>query len=194
MGAKILKYKRCLHCGAVNYYQDEVCRRCEGDIRLDKKRAISTSLAFLLSAIFFYIPANLFPILNTSKFAQTQGSTIIGGVIELWKEGDYPVAIIIFLASVLIPIIKFFVLFYLLYAVYKGSCESGKVKLYHIMEIMGPWSLIDVFVVMVLVGLIHFNSVSVIPGVGATSFALMVLFTILSAKALDPRLIGEECE
>jgi len=162
-----LKYKRCLECGAVNYYESDTCRRCKDDITLDKKSSLSKALAFLLSAIFFYIPANIFPILNTSKFAQTQGSTIIGGVFQLWEEGDYPVAIIIFIASVLIPIIKFLVLFYLIYAVYKGSCGEKKVKLYYLMEIIGPWSLIDIFVVMVLVGLVHFNSVSIIPGVGS---------------------------
>ena len=189
-----MRYVRCPHCGAVNYKQ-KFCRRCEQNIEINKAKSLSRSIAFLISALIFYIPANIFPILQTSKFSKLEGSTILQGVIQLWNSGDYPVAIIIFLASIMIPIIKFIILIYLIFSIQYGECKSisQKIKLYHLIEITGPWSLIDVFVVIVLVALIHFKSISIIPGVGATSFALMVVFTILSSSSIDERLLGENC-
>jgi len=187
-------YTRCHKCGAVNYKKSYSCRRCDTTLALDKKRSLSLSFAFLLSGLIFYIPANIYPVLQTSKFASTEGSTIFGGMLELWHEGEYPVAVIIFLASIMIPIIKFVILIYLIFSIkfklYKN--KKDKIKLYRLIEYSGPWSLIDVFVVVILAGLIHFKSISIIPGIGATSFAVMVFFTILSAMSLDVRLLGED--
>ena len=171
------------------------CRRCSLDIRLDKKRSLHMSLAFLIAAIAFYIPANIYPILQTSKFSHTSGSTIFEGVMDMWISGDYPIALIIFIASILIPLLKFLVLLYLVFTIGTKSCKSIKqrVQLYHLIEATGPWSLIDVFVVVVLVALIHFKNIVIIPGVGVSSFALMVVCTILSSSMLDERLLGAEC-
>ncbi len=190
-----MKYIRCPYCGAVNHKQ-KFCVRCNQNIELNKSKSLSKSIAFLISALVFYIPANIFPILQTSKFAKVEGSTILEGVIQLWNSGDYPVSIIIFVASIMIPIIKFIILIYLIINIGFGWCKGirQKIKLYHLIEITGPWSLIDVFVVIVLVALIHFKSISIIPGMGATSFALMVIFTILSSISIDERLLGESCE
>jgi len=186
-------YKRCHKCGATNYKENHICRRCDTFLGVDKKKSLSLSIAFLISGLIFYIPANIYPVLQTSKFASMEGSTIFGGMLELWHEGEYPVAIIIFLASIMIPIIKFVILIYLIISIkfklYKN--KKDKIRLYHLIEYSGPWSLIDVFVVVILAGLIHFKSVSIIPGIGATSFAIMVFFTILSAMSLDIRLLGE---
>ena len=189
-----MRLVRCPVCGATNYDESR-CYRCGAKVRLDKRGSLSKAAAFLIAALIFYIPANIYPILKTAQFADTRGSTIIEGVIELWHSGDYPVALIILFASVMIPILKFLILIYLIVAIAKGSCKSveQKVRLYHLIEITGPWSLIDVFVVVILVALIHFHSVTIVPGPGATSFALMVLLTLLASKSLDPRLIGENC-
>ena len=189
-------YQRCHKCRAVNYKKDLICRRCDAVLKLDKKRSLSYSFAFWISGLIFYIPANIYPVLKTSKFASINGSTIFGGMLELWHSGEYPVAIIIFLASIMIPIIKFVILIYLIISIkfklYKN--KRDKIRLYHLIEYSGPWSLIDVFVVVILAGLIHFKSVSIIPGIGATSFAIMVFFTILSAMSLDVRLLGEDLD
>jgi len=188
------RYTRCHKCGATNLKECELCRRCDSSLGLNRKKTLSISFAYLISGLIFYIPANIYPVLKTSQFASTTGSTIFGGMLELWHDGEYPVAVIIFLASIMIPIIKFLILIYLIFSIkfnlYKN--KEDKIKLYHFIEYSGPWSLIDVFVVVILAGLIHFKSVSIIPGIGATSFAIMVFFTILSAMSLDVRLLGED--
>ncbi len=187
---------RCNHCGATNLKSAKQCRRCSLSVKLDRAVSLQKSIAFLIASILFYIPANLYPILKSSQFGNVQGSTIIEGVLQMWHHGDYPVAAIIFIASVLVPLAKFAILFYLIAAIALQRCSriDQKVRLYYLIEITGPWSLIDVFVVVLLAALIHFSNVAIIPGIGVTSFALMVFLTILSARSLDVRLLGENCE
>jgi len=187
------KYIRCKRCGATNGKADDRCRRCGCKSVKVSKNSLSLSFAFWLSGLIFYFPANIYPILSSSKFGHLTQNTIIGGMLELWRSGDYPVAIIIFLASVMIPIIKFIVLAYLIasikFKLYKN--KKDKIRLYHLIELSGPWSLIDVFVVIILASLIHFKNIAIIPGIGATSFAVMVFFTILSSFSLDERVLGD---
>jgi paraquat-inducible protein A len=134
--------------------------------------------------------------LQSSQLGRVQGSTILEGVLQLWEHGDYPVALVIFVASILVPLAKFVILFYLIASIALKRCKKieQKVRLYYLIEITGPWSLIDVFVVVILAALIHFSNIAIIPGIGVTSFALMVFLTILSARSLDVRLLGENCE
>ena len=191
-----MQWLRCPYCGATNDREDRWCGRCGLEITLDIQGSLHKSLAYLLAAVIFYIPANLYPILQTTKFSNVEGSTIIGGVIQMWAEGDYPVAIIIFVASVLIPLVKILILLYLLFTIWRRRCKNfgQEILLYHLIELTGPWSLIDVFVVVLLVALIHFQSIAIIPGIGASSFALMVFFTLMASYALDERILGEICE
>ncbi len=190
-----MRYIRCRFCGAVNYRRDKECRRCGFDITLDKNASLQKATAFLIAAVIFYIPANIYPILKSSTFSKVSGSTIIEGIFELMAHGDYPVAIIILIASVLVPVAKFIILAYLILSIKYGNCDSveKKVRLYHLIEITGPWSLIDVFVVIILTALIQFKSITIIPGFGVSAFALMVFLTILSSYSLDERLLGDEC-
>jgi len=114
--------------------------------------------------------------------------------MHLWEAGSYPIAIIILLASVFVPILKFIFIIYLLIAT-KYSVKSSMVdkhKLFYITEVIGSWSMVDVFVVAILSVLIHFSAVQIIPGTGATAFAMMVFFTILSALSFDTRLIKKQ--
>ncbi len=191
-----MRWLRCPYCGATNDREDRWCGRCALEITLDIQGSLHKSLAYLVTAIIFYIPANLYPILQTTKFSNVEGSTIIGGVIQMWAEGDYPVAIIIFTASVLIPLVKILILLYLIFTIWRRRCKNfgQEILLYHLIELTGPWSLIDVFVVVLLVALIHFQSIAIIPGIGASSFALMVFFTLMASYALDERILGEICE
>jgi len=184
------KYVRCPHCGATNYEDFEYCYRCNLKIKKNYS-SIYTSFAFLITALIFYIPANLYPILQSNKLFKTIDSTIIGGIFTLWEDGDYPIAVIVFLASVLIPILKFVILFYLIFTVKNKKNISLKKRLYKFIEISGPWSLLDVFVVFVLGSLIHFQYVSVIPQKAALYFLLMVIFTVLAAMSFDERLLSE---
>ncbi len=186
---------KCPYCEATNENSTR-CGRCGLYIGLERTASLHKSLAYLIAAIIFYIPANIYPVLQTSKFAATHGSTIFEGVVQMWRSGDYPVAIIIFTASIFIPLAKFGVLLYLNYTLARCAPKNvrRRIFLYHLIELTGPWSLIDVFVVLILVALIHFQNIAIIPGIGVSSFALMVVLTILSANAIDPRILGEQCE
>jgi len=187
---------RCPVCEAVNIRNGEKiqCRRCDSWIDAHPKLSLSKSWAYLITAIIAYIPANLYPMLITKQFGTTQESTIIGGVIQLWEHGSYPIALIIFFASIMIPILKFLILIYLLISVKYPIGKDRKVnkhKLYYLTELAGPWSMVDVFVVAILAALIHLSHVEIIAGTAATAFALSVFFTLLAAHAFDESLIKE---
>ncbi len=190
------KLIRCHICEAVNIDKGGKirCRRCNEKIHDYKKISFHKTVAFLITAIILYIPANLYPILITKKFGILNESTILGGVMHLWEAGSYPVAIIILLASVFVPILKFIFIIYLLIST-KYNVKSSlidKHKLFYITEVIGSWSMIDVFVVAILSVLIHFSAIEIVPGAGATAFALMVFFTMLSALSFDTRLIKKK--
>ncbi len=189
-------YIRCPYCESVNIDSEDVlyCRNCKNKIGDKKEFNLHTSWAMLITAMIFYVIANIYPILVINKFGITSENTIIGGVIALWEEGSYPISIIIFTASVFVPLLKFILILYILLNYkkpQKGSRKIDQAKLYHITEVIGPWSMIDVFVVAILAGVVHMSSVKITAGVGATAFVLMVFFTMLSAMAIDIRLIKE---
>ena len=190
------KLIRCPVCGAVNIdkYQNNNCRRCAASLDHRKGFSIQKSWAFLITAMIAYIPANIYPMLITKQFGSEQGNTLLGGVVMLWEHGSYPIALIIFVASILIPLLKFLILIYLLISVKYPIGKDTKVnkhKLYYLTEIIGPWSMIDVFVVAILAALIHLVNVHIIAGTAATAFAISVFFTLLAAQAFDQRLIRE---
>jgi len=186
----------CPICSAVNIDKgkENSCRRCGSAIYHHRHFSTEKSWAFLLTAIIAYIPANLYPMLVTNQFGSQEGSTILGGVILLWEHGSYPISLIIFFASIMIPVMKFLILLYLLISVKYPMGKDRKVnkhKLYYMTEVVGPWSMIDVFVVAILAALIHLSSVSILAGTAATAFAISVFFTLLAAHAFDETLIKE---
>ena len=190
------KYIRCPYCESVNLDEGEVvyCRNCKNRISGKKEINLQNAWALLIAAMIFYVIANINPILVVVKFGVVTENTIFGGVLALWEEGSYPIATIIFLASIFVPLLKFILILYILLNYKKPSQGSKKVdqmKLYHITEIIGPWSMVDVFVVAILSGVIHMNNIKIVAGVGATAFVLMVLLTMLSAMSIDVRLIKE---
>ena len=190
------KLIRCPICDAVNIDKgkENRCRRCDSAIYHHKKFSTEKSWAFLITAMIAYIPANIYPMLITSAFGKQDGSTILGGVVLLWELKSYPVAIIIFFASIVIPVMKFLILIYLLISVKYPIGKDKKVnkhKLYYMTEVIGPWSMIDVFVVAILAALIHLTSVEILAGTAATAFAISVFFTLLAAHSFDERLIKE---
>ncbi len=188
------RYISCKVCKAVNECDPEnqiYCRRCGCKIYESKNKHFQLSLAFLITAMILYIPANMFPILKTYTLGIERDNTILGGVISLWEHGSYPIAIIVFLASIVVPLLKFAILLILLFWI-RLKLKIGfvtKHKLYILAEIIGPWSMIDVFVVAILSALIHFNIAKIKPGIATTSFALSVVFTMLSAISFDKRIL-----
>ena len=190
------KLIRCPVCGAVNIDKGKKnrCRRCTSAIYHHRSFSTEKSWAFLITAMIAYIPANLYPMLITKQFGTEEGNTLLGGVVMLWEHGSYPIAMIIFVASILIPVLKFLVLIYLLISVKYPIGKDTKVnkhKLYYMTEVIGPWSMIDVFVVAILAALIHLANIEIIAGTAATAFAISVFFTLLAAHAFDERLIKE---
>ena len=188
---------RCPVCEAVNRDRegDIYCHRCGSRIFRNPKLTTSRAWAFLVTALILYVPANLYPILINEQFVSREGNTIIGGIILLWEEGSYPIALIILVASVLVPILKFIVLLYLLISANLKKHRYTKVdqhKLHYMTEIIGPWSMVDVFVVAILTGLVHVGTIRVVAGAGATAFVLMVLFTMFAALSIDTRLFKEK--
>jgi len=140
-----------------------------------------------------YVPANLYPMLRTRTLFQTQEDTIVGGAIELIHHHSYGIAAIILIASVVIPIGKFMAIAFLALSVSRaGTIRSNQQRhrLYEIVEYIGRWSMIDVFVVAILSSLVQLNALAAInPGPASLFFALSVIFTMLSAQSFDPRLI-----
>jgi len=191
------KLIRCPVCDAVNIDKNRrnSCRRCGSAIYHHKGFSTEKSWAYLITAIIAYIPANLYPMLVTNAFGTEDASTILGGVVLLWELGSYPVAMIIFFASIMIPVIKFLILLYLLISVKYPLGKDKKInkhKLYTMTELVGPWSMIDVFVVAILAALIQLSSVEIVAGTAATAFAVSVFFTLLAAHAFDETLIKGE--
>ena len=186
-------YIACPVCEAVNIDSGEevICRRCRHKVYHEKYKSYQRSWAFLITALILYVPANIYPILITRQLGHSEENTIIGGIISLWEHGSYPIALIILFASVFVPIVKFIMLLYLLIAV-KIDTSASKVdkhKLFYITEIIGPWSMVDVFVVAILATLVQYTYVSILPGLASTAFALMVIFTMLAAHSFDVRMI-----
>ncbi|RUM74838.1 MAG: paraquat-inducible membrane protein A [Sulfurovum sp.] len=184
----------CPVCSAVNIDRGKRnrCRRCNSAIYQHRQFSTEKSWAYLITAMIAYIPANIYPMLISKQFGTVDGSTILGGVVLLWEHGSYPIAMVIFFASIIIPLMKFMILIYLLISVKYPIGKDKKIdkhKLYFMTEMIGPWSMIDVFVVAILAALIQLSNIEIVAGTAATAFAISVFFTLLSAHAFDERLI-----
>lgn len=184
----------CHICGKLSPVIEEHCPRCHSHLHLRKPNSLTRTVAFLCSAIALYIPANLLPIMVIDGVGGSQSSTILSGVILFWNTGSYPVAIIIFTASVVIPILKVSAIIWLCLAA-SGKMRSSPrqhTKLYHLTEVLGRWSMVDVFVVAILITLVRLGALMVIkPGPAAISFAGVVILTMFSAMSFDPRLLWD---
>lgn len=173
------------------------CPRCGSAMHLRKKDSIQRTLALLVTACLLYIPANIFPIMYTDQLGKTEASTILGGVILLIDLGSVPVAMVIFIFSVMVPSGKLMAMFYLVWTVEHHSPLDGRKRtiMYRVTEFIGKWSMVDVFVVAILVALVHLGGLLVIrPGVAALSFAGVVIVTMIAAESFDSRLIWDNME
>ncbi len=186
---------RCENCDAINTLRNDRCICCNMNIEPRKKHSLQRCLAFLMAAIIMYIPANTLPIMITEYMGSSSPSTIMDGVIYMWQTGSYPIAIIIFVASVLVPIMKIGILLSLCYCIkfHRNKSTKYKTKLYHITEFIGKWSMVDVFVVAIMTALIQMGSLMTIyPGAASLSFCLVVILTMLSANSFDSRYLWDQ--
>ena len=166
-------------------------------MHLRKNDSIQRTLALLFTACLLYIPANMYPIMYTDQLGTTEPSTILGGVILLIDLGSVPVALVIFVFSVLVPSGKLMAMFYLVWTVERHSPLAPRQRsaMYRVTEFIGKWSMVDVFVVAILVALVHLGGLLVIrPGVAALCFAGVVIVTMIAAESFDPRLIWDKME
>lgn len=187
----------CTRCGRVHPRGAASCRRCGAPLASRDTASISRVWAWLVAGIVVYIPANIYPMLLTTTLGRTTENTIVGGVIELFDHGSWGVALVVFAASVLIPIGKFVAIAYLALSVRSPVVirGHGRQRLFEVVEFIGRWSMIDVFVVAILAALVQLDFVATVnPGIAAVSFALSVAFTMLSAQSFDPRLIWDAYE
>ncbi len=185
----------CHVCGKASSAALHRCPRCEAPIHVRKPDSLQRTIALLLTAVVLLLPANILPIMHTENLGRVTPSTILGGVVLLWEEGAYPIALVILIASVVVPIAKILILSTLVLGVARASTASphDRARLYKVTEMVGRWSMIDVFVVAILVALINLGDLLTIrPGNAALAFAGVVVSTILAAGSFDPRLIWDQ--
>ena len=160
-------------------------------------------MALVIAAFIFYIPANLYPVMTIELLGRPDPNTILTGVQELFQSGMWEIGLLVFSASILVPLLKLIGLSYLLLCVWRsrnGARVDGKVRrdrtrLYRTIEFIGRWSMLDMFLVSMLVALVRFGAIaSIEPGIGATSFALVVVITMFAAESFDPRLLWDDLE
>jgi paraquat-inducible protein A len=188
----------CRICGlAVSRASLEVDRRCPRcQSRVEHRTPFSTemTLAWLIAGIVFYIPANLLPVMHTSGLLGDADSTILGGIFEFWRAGDWDIALLIFTASVAVPFTKFIAIGLLLFSVRNNSRweQHQRTALYRVVEFIGYWSMLDVIVVALTSALMQFQVLGTAePRAGIAFFCAVVVVTMLSALSFDPRLIWD---
>jgi paraquat-inducible protein A len=189
----------CSTCGLLSRMTDEQegwpCPRCETPLHRRVPQSITRTWAFLIASVMLYIPANLLPIMATSTVLGTDNHTILGGVAELWTGGTPELAIIVFIASIAVPLLKIGSLTLLVITAQRESTwrQEERTRLYRIVEIVGHWSMLDVFVVVLLAAMVRFGALAgVQPGIGLLAFGGVVILTMFASMSFDPRLIWQD--
>ena len=170
------------------------CPRCGGGLERRQHNSIQYTWALVIAAAICYIPANVLPVLTTNALGSSESDTIMGGVLLLYNTGSWPLALIVLIASVMVPLGKLIALSYLLISVQRGSIKNNhdRTRLYRVVEFIGRWSMLDVFVDTFTVALIQLQPLmSVEPGMGVLFFAGVVVLTMIAAETFDPRLIWD---
>jgi paraquat-inducible protein A len=177
--------------------EGQPCPRCGAKLHHRKPDSLARTWAFLLSAYILYIPANLLPVMVTQSILGTQQDTILSGVIYLWLSGSHLLAGIVLIASIIVPLLKMLILTLLLVSVHMRSTWRlrQRTKLYGLVEVIGRWSMLDIFVVALLASLVRAGALAtIIPGGGALAFASVVVLTMLASLSFDPRLLWDSLE
>jgi paraquat-inducible protein A len=188
----------CTTCGLLSRPADSAkpgyCPRCGAMLVWRRQHSLQYTWALVIAAAICYIPANVLPVLSTTALGSTESDTIMGGVIFLYTSGSWPLALIVLVASVMIPLGKVLALGYLLVTVQRGSVENShdRTRIYELVEFVGRWSMLDVFVDAFVVALVQLQPLmSVEPGLGVVFFMAVVVLTMLAAQSFDPRLIWD---
>jgi len=193
---------RCDTCGklALDREHDgyeEHCPRCRGHMQMRNSNSLSRTWALLITAVILYVPANVLPIMTVTYFGSGTPDTIMSGIILLIQLGSYPVAAVIFIASILVPLLKMVALTILLLSVQFKWVMDGRqrTRMYRAVELVGRWSMLDMFVIALLVALVNYGSIAqIVSGPGATAFGTVVVLTMLAATTFDARMIWDREE
>lgn len=170
------------------------CPRCRAPLHMRKPASLATTWALVIAAAILYIPANLLPMMSTASLLGSQEDTIMSGVIFLWQSGSWPLAAVVFFASVMVPLLKIFALVYLAAAAQRRSRHRliQRTRLYRMVEFVGRWSMLDIYVITILVALVKFQGLATIQaGPAAVAFGAVVVLTMFAAMSFDPRLIWD---
>ena len=186
---------RCRGCSAVCVPPPEAvaqerarCPRCD---------AIARSWAFLLAGTALYLPANLLPVTTTASLGGRQNDTIFSGIVYLWNDGSYALSVIVFIASIIVPVTKLLLLSLLLISLQRHDRRwaGRRLAAYRVLELIGRWSMLDIFVVTLLAALVQVESLAELrPGPGAMAFGAVVVLTMLATLSFDPRLLYDKPE
>ena len=201
MTAKRAGLLACHSCGRVEprirSITPQHCGRCGARLHSRNPDSLMRTWALLIAAALLYIPANLLPVMHTASLLGSEDDTIMSGVVYFWTSGDWPLAVIVFVASIMVPMLKLSVLVLL-----TATCQwrsrwqpEQRTTLYRMVERIGRWSMLDVFVVTLTVALVRFKSLAVITaGPGAIAFGSVVILTMMASMQFDPRLIWDNVE
>jgi len=176
---------------------DARCPRCGAHLHFRKPDSITRTWALLITAMILYIPANLLPMMNTSSLFGSQSDTIMSGVVYFWTSGSWYLALIIFFASIMVPMLKMIALVLLLVTAQSHSRwqQDQRARLYRLVEFVGRWSMLDIYVVALLATVVKFKSLAAVSAApGAVAFGAVVILTMLAAQSFDPRLIWDAAE
>ncbi len=190
----------CDECHQLEYLNEgavQHCSRCGSMLHMRRPNSIVRTWALLITAAILYIPANLLPIMTVNFFGNGAPSTIMGGVIELIHVDMLPIALVVFVASILVPTFKLVGIALLLYSVQRHQPMSARqrILMYRFIEWIGRWSMLDIFVIAILVALVNFGNIaSIEAGSGAVAFCCVVILTMLAAVTFDPRLIWDNTD
>jgi len=186
----------CAVCGELNRTLECECAcwRCGAPLQQRRRETLSRSWAYLLAAAIMYIPANLYPVLQTRTVAGDESHTIMGGVVTLWRGGSWPLALLVFFASIVVPLLKLAAMTLLLASVQARSSWRlhERARLFRLVEFVGRWSMLDIFVVAILVALVRLRSLATMDaGPGALAFGTVVVLSMLAAQSFDARLLWD---
>jgi len=191
----------CSECHELNRQEgdsdEQVCTRCGALVHARRPNSLVRTWALLITAAILYIPANVLPIMTVSSLGKGDPSTIMSGVIQLVQHGMIPIAAVVFIASILVPTFKLVGIALLLFSVQRRQplSASQRIWMYRFIEFIGRWSMLDIFVIAILVAVVNFGRLaSVEANLGAIAFASVVILTMLAAVTFDPRLIWDNTE
>ena len=191
----------CTVCGLLARRADKAeagfghCPRCGAYLESRRNHSVQRTWALIITAALLYIPANVLPVLITTTIASTQADTIMSGVVFLYTSGSWPLALIVLIASVMIPLGKLFALAYLLVSVQRGEADNRRTRtrLHRVVNFIGRWSMLDVFVDTFVVALVQLQPLmQAQPGPGVPMFMGVVILTMLASKSFDARLIWDD--